>query len=70
MSIKAVWLLLFLSLAIFGAVKYRRIVLVVALLQFPVNLYAVVALRSGNQAALEKRGRMAGILGRRGQRCC
>jgi len=47
-AITAVWLLISLFLAIFGGAKHRRTVLFVAIAQFPVYLYAVVALRTGN----------------------
>jgi len=55
-AITAVWLLAVLFFAIFGGAKHRRSVLLIALLQFPVHLYAVIALRTGNQTALEKEG--------------
>ena len=45
----------------------RKIVLLLAVAQFPVHLYAVVALRAGNQAALEGVSRYEGVVDGDGQ---
>jgi len=52
-SITAAWLISSMFSALFGAVKRRRVVLIVALMQFPVHLYMMIALRVANQELLE-----------------
>jgi hypothetical protein len=59
----AAWLLVVLFAAIFSgsgkrllSPKRMKWVLLLAVLHFPVHLYAVIALRQGNQAALEHEG--------------
>ncbi|KAK1760292.1 hypothetical protein QBC47DRAFT_408375 [Echria macrotheca] len=55
-AITAAWLLVVMFLAIFQGPARRHSVLLAAVVQFPVHLYAVIALRTGNQAFLESEG--------------
>lgn len=48
-GITAGWLLLVMASAIFGRSERRKIILLLALLQFPVHLYMTIALRTANQ---------------------
>lgn len=51
-GITAGWLLLVMASAIFGRSERRKIILILAFLQFPVHLYMTIALRTANQEHL------------------
>ena len=52
-AVTATWLLAAMLLAVWVGPRRRYFVMAAAALQFPVHLYAVAALRTGNQALLE-----------------
>lgn len=60
-------------LALFGAARLRRAIINAAAVQFPRYLYAIIALRTGNQALLEAEGdehETAGTLAKRQRYYC
>ncbi|OTB08007.1 hypothetical protein M426DRAFT_317511 [Hypoxylon sp. CI-4A] len=52
-AVTAIWLLLVMFGSIFASAKFRRHLLILSGLQFPVHLYMMIKLRSENQDALE-----------------
>ncbi|KAI2639766.1 hypothetical protein GGS26DRAFT_541545 [Hypomontagnella submonticulosa] len=52
-AVTAAWLLLVMFGALFCSVKFRKPILLLSALQFPVHLYMMIALRTANQGALE-----------------
>ena len=55
-AVTAAVLLVVMLLAVFGGPERRYFILAAAAAQFPVHLYAVIALRTGNQELLEAAG--------------
>ncbi|KAI0380941.1 hypothetical protein F5Y04DRAFT_88351 [Hypomontagnella monticulosa] len=52
-AVTAAWLLIVMFGALFSSVKFRKPLLLLSALQFPVHLYMMIALRTANQDALE-----------------
>ncbi|KAI1393671.1 uncharacterized protein F4822DRAFT_20491 [Hypoxylon trugodes] len=53
-AVTAIWLLLVMFGALFASAKFRKPLLILSFLQFPVHLYMMIALRSANQDSLEE----------------
>ncbi|KAK5654710.1 hypothetical protein OQA88_7034 [Cercophora sp. LCS_1] len=52
-SVTAAWLIICMLLAVFHGARHRKVVLLVAMGQFPVHVYALVALKVGNRELVE-----------------
>lgn len=52
-ALTAIWLLAVIFGTVFGSTKWRKFLLISALIQFPLHLYFMVALRSANMPHLE-----------------